>query len=133
MSGLFNSFRVPTLVKRPRKSHGLPCFDWGLLSFGTVYLANYGVDSRKVVVKKLKGESMESKRRFFKEAEMLNRINVHENIPTFLGYSDNPHGLMMEFAAFDFSPFDTEKVVSNLEDFYHFVAYEFDFNAFADI
>ena len=142
MSGLFNSFRVPTLVKRQKKSHGLPSFDWGLLknqqelgrgSFGTVYLANYGVDSRKVVVKKLKGESMESKRRFFKEAEMLNGINMHENIPTFLGYSDNPHGLMMEFAAFDFSPFDTEKVVSNLEDFYHFVDSEFDFNAFADI
>ena len=118
MSGLFNSFRVPTLVKRPRKSHGLPSFDWGLLknqqelgrgNFGTVYLSNYGVDSRKVVVKKLKGESMESKRRFFKEAEMLNGINVHEKIPTFLGYSDNPHGLMMEFASFDFSPFDTEK------------------------
>ena len=40
---------------------------------------------------------------------------------------------MMEFAGFDFSPFDAEKVVCNLEDFYHYVDAEFDFNAFADI
>ncbi|XP_028410675.1 probable tyrosine-protein kinase DDB_G0283397 [Dendronephthya gigantea] len=64
---------------------------------------------------------------------MLNGVKVHENIPTFLGYSDNPHGLMMEYVGFDFSPFDTEKVVCNLEDFYHYVDCEFDFEAFADI
>jgi serine/threonine protein kinase len=76
---------------------------------------------------------MENKRRFLKEAEMLNGLNVHENIPTFLGYSDNPNGLMMEFAGFDFSPFNTDKVVFNLEDFYHYLDAEFDFNRFVDI
>jgi hypothetical protein len=49
-----------------------------------VFLANYGVDARKVVVQKLKGESIGSKRRFLKEAEMLNGINVHENIQTLI-------------------------------------------------
>jgi serine/threonine protein kinase len=98
-----------------------------------VLLANYGVDARKVVVKKLMGESIECKRRFLKEAEMLSGISAHENIPTFLGYSDNPHGLMMEYAGFDFSPFDRENEVCNLQDFYHYVDGEFDFNAFADI
>ena len=65
-------------------------------SFCTVFLANYEVDARKVVVQKLKGESVESKRRFLKEAEMLNGINVYENIcQLFLhGYSDNTYGLM---------------------------------------
>jgi serine/threonine protein kinase len=58
---------------------------------------------------------------------------VHENIPTFLGYSGNLNGLMMEFAGFDFSPFDTDKVVLNLEDFYHYVDAKFNFNSFVDI
>ena len=82
-------------------------------SFCTVFLANYGVDARKVVVQKLKGEPVESKRRFLKEAEMLNGINVYENIcQLFLhGYSDNTYGLMMEYARFDFSPRDrVEKI-----------------------
>jgi hypothetical protein len=60
MSGLFNSFRLPSVVKRQKKSHGLPSFDWNLLknqrelghgSFGIVFSADYGVDARKVVVK----------------------------------------------------------------------------------
>ena len=47
-----------------------------------VFLANYGVNARKVVVKKLKGESIESKQRLSKEAEMLSGISAYENIPT---------------------------------------------------
>ena len=51
----------------------------------------------------------------------------------FLGFSDNPYGLMMEFVSFDFSLFGAEKAVSNLEDFYHFVDCEFNYEAFADV
>lgn len=40
---------------------------------------------------------------------------------------------MMEYVSFDFNPFGTEKTVSNLEDFYHFVDCEFNFEAFADV
>ena len=47
-----------------------------------MFWANYGVNARKVVVKKLKGESIESKQRLSKEAEMLSGISAHENIPT---------------------------------------------------
>ena len=84
----------------------------------------------KVVVKKLKGES---KRRLLKEAEMLNSIS-HKNIPIFIGYSDNPHGVIMEYVGFNFSQFGVEKVVSNLADFYHYVDSEFNFNkSFADV
>ncbi len=144
MSGISRSFKVPTLVKRLKKHHGLPSFDWNLLknqqelasgSFGTVYSARYGEsdNAEKVVVKKLKGECIESKRRFLKEAEMLNSIS-HKNIPVFIGYSDNPHGLIMEYVRFNFSPFGVEKVVSNLADFYHYVDSEFNFNeSFADV
>ena len=68
MSGISGSFRAPTLVRKLKKSHGLPSLDWNLLrnekeiasgSFGTVYLAKYGHGERKVIVKKLKGESVE--------------------------------------------------------------------------
>ncbi|CAB4029727.1 Tyrosine- kinase SPK-1 [Paramuricea clavata] len=96
-----------------------------------VFLANYGVNACKVVVKKLKGESIERKQQFSKEAEMLSRISAHENIPMFLGYSDD--GLMMEYAGFDFSPFDSEVVVCNLDNFFYYVDGKFYFNAFADI
>ena len=141
MSGILGSFRLPALVRKRKNGHGLPYLDWKLLknekelasvSFCTVYLAKYGHDERKVVVKKLKGESVECKRRFLKEAEMLNGIK-HANIPAFIGYSDNPHGLIMEYAGFNFAPFGVEKIVSNLEDFYHYVDCEFDFEEFADI
>ena len=141
MSGISGSFRLPTLVRKRKNGHGLPSLDWKLLknekelasgSFDTVYLAQYGHDEQKVVVKKLKGESVECKRRFLKEAEMLNSIK-HANIPAFIGYSDNPHGLIMEYAGFNFTPFGVEKIVSNLEDFYHYVDCEFDFEEFADI
>ena len=95
-------------------------------SFGSIYLAHYGVECKKVVVKKLRGESDDAKRRFLKEADMQHKIK-HQNIPRLFGYSDNPHGLMMEYVAFDFAPFGLEKTVNNLDEFYHFVDSEFDF------
>ena len=39
----------------------------------------------------------------------------------------------MEYAVFDFKPFGLEKKVRSLDDFYHFVDCEFDFESFADI
>ena len=141
MSGISRSFKVPTLVKKRKTchGHGLPMFDWknvtnerklGVGSFGSIYLANYG--ERNVVVKKLRGESADAKRRFLKEAEMLNAIN-HQNIPNFFGFSDAPSGLTMEYVAFDFAPFGLDKTVSTLEDFYPFVNCEFDFESFDDV
>ena len=67
-----------------------------------------------------------------KEGEMLNSIK-HVNVPRFYAYSDAPFGLMMEYAAFDFTPFGFEKTVSSLEHFYHFIGYEFDFESFANV
>ena len=40
---------------------------------------------------------------------------------------------MMEFVSFDFNLFGTEKAVSNLKDFYHFVDCEFNFEAFSEV
>ena len=141
MSGISRRFKVPNLSVKRKNSHDLVAFNWNLLtnkqelgngSFGTVYSADYGIEARKVVVKKMKGESSDTKRRFLKEAEILSGIK-HSNIPTFLGFSDNPYGLMMEFVSFDFNLFGTEKAVSNLEDFYHFVDCEFNFEAFSEV
>lgn len=121
----------------------MPTFDWkdvscmqdlGVGSFGSVHSAKFvqGTEKETVVIKKLRGESDESKRRFVKEGEMLNSIK-HVNVPRFYAFSDAPFGLMMEYAAFDFTPFGFEKTVSTLEDFYHFIDYEFDFESFADV
>ena len=88
---------------------------------------------QSVVVKKLRlGESEDAKCRFLKEAKILNGIK-HPNIPSFLGFSDLPYALMMEYVAFDFAPFGLEKTLYNLEDFYHFVDCEFVFKMFSDV
>ena len=122
------------MIKRTKNHHGLPEFTWknisnlrelGAGSFGSIHLAHYGVECKKVVVKRLRGESDDAKRRFLKEAEMQHKIK-HQNIPRFLGYSDNPHGLMMEYVAFDFALFGLEKTANSLD--YHFVDSEFDFD-----
>ena len=63
--------------------------------------------------------------------EMQHKIKL-QNIPRSLGYSDNLHGLMMEYVAFDFAPFGLERTVNSLDEFYHFVDGKFDFESFAE-
>ena len=77
-------------------------------NFGTVYSADYGDEAQEVVVKKMKGESPDTKHHFLKEAEILSGIN-HENIPSFLGFSDNLYGLMMEYAGMTSSIWHSKK------------------------
>ena len=84
MSGISQSFKVLNLSLKRKESHELVTFNWDLLTnkqelgngdFGTVYSADlYGTEARKVVVKKMKGESSDTKRRFLKEAEILSGI-----------------------------------------------------------
>jgi hypothetical protein len=78
MSATSRSFKVPSLVARKKKIyHALPTFDWenvsvirelGVGSFGSVHFGKYaqanGDEDKTVVVKKLKGESAEAKRRY---------------------------------------------------------------------
>jgi serine/threonine protein kinase len=133
MSGISKSFKLPalSLAKRRKIAHGLPIFNWEDVknlqplaggSFGYVYCANYDFSDgdRKVVVKKLRGESSEAENRFIKEAGILHSINS-ANFPKFYGFANDPYGLMMEYAAFDFKPFGLDKAVSNLEDLYAFI------------
>jgi hypothetical protein len=80
MSGISRSFKFPTLslAKKMKISHGLPHFDWenvddlhelGVGNFGSVHSAKSVHDSeeKKVVTKKLWGESSEAKHRFIKK------------------------------------------------------------------
>ena len=99
MSGMSKSFKFPGIIKKRKAiSHGLPTFDLGKVtnlrelgfgSFGSVYFGNYvcGVEIQNVVVKKLRGESEDAKRRFVNEAKLLNGIK-HPNIPSFLEFSE---------------------------------------------
>ena len=143
MSGMSKSFKFPGIIKKRKAvSHGLPTIDLGktnlrelgFASFGSVHLGDYvcGVEIQSVVVKKLRGESEDAERRFVKEAKLFNGI-MHPNIPSFLGFSDVPYALIMEYVAFDSAPFGLQKTLYNLEDFYHFVDCEFDFKMSDDV
>ncbi len=137
-------FQSPNFIKSKKRkiSHSIPTFNWenvsnlklGIGSFGIAYSANYvgATDNGMVVVKKLRRESEDAKRRFFKEAEMLNTMK-HQNITRFFGFSDSPYGIMMENVAFDLAPFGLDKAVTTLEDFYHYVDCECNFESFSEV
>ena len=59
----------------------------------------------------------EEKRRFEKEAGILNTVKGHRNVAEFLRFYRDPYAIMMEYSCFDFSPFGADKKVSSLEDF----------------
>ena len=105
----------------------------GCGSFGSVYLVKYEKeDRRNVIVKKMKGESAEARRRFEKEAAIVNTVKGHRNVSEFLRSCTEPYTIMMEQACFDFAPLGVPKQVT-LEDFLHFVDAEFDFTSFSDV
>ena len=65
----------------------------------------------------MKGESAEAKRRFEKEAGILDTVKGHRNVAEFLRFCQDPYAIMMEYSWFDFSPLGVDKKVSSLEDF----------------
>ena len=85
-------FKLPSLKKKELKhDHKLPIFCWEDVTlekeldsgaFGTVYLGNYTRTKETVVLKKLRGESRDAKRRFIKEGLMLNDLKGHRNVIT---------------------------------------------------
>ena len=76
-------FKLPTLAKRPKPPSQFPEFKWsevkieaelGCGTFGSVDLVKYDREDRgNVIVKNMKGESAEAKRRFEKETGILSR------------------------------------------------------------
>jgi len=60
----------------------------------------------------MKGESAEAKRRFEKEAGILNTVKGHRNVAEFLRFCQDPYAIMMEYSCFDLSPFGVDKKVS---------------------
>ena len=87
-------FKLPSLAKRPRPPSQFLQFKWrqvklkaelGCGTFRSVYLVKYGREDRgNGIVKKVKGELAEAKRRFEKEAGILNTVKGHRNISEFL-------------------------------------------------
>ena len=130
-------FKLPSLAKRPKPKTQFPEFEWsevtvekelGSGTFGSVYLVKYEKEHRRnVIVKKMKGESAEARRRFEKEAAILKTVKGHRNVTEFLRFCREPYAIMMEHACFDFNPLGVKKQVNSLEDFLHFVDAEFDF------
>ena len=113
-----------------------PLFEWrdigikeqlGSGTFGSVYLVNYEKEEQNVIVKKMKEESTDAKRRFEKEAAILNTVKGHRNVGEFLQFCQEPYAIMMEYSCFDFRFLEVDKKVSSLEDFIHFIDAEFEF------
>ena len=120
------SFKLPFLTRKRQRGIDFPEFSWssvkikeelGSGTFGTVYLADFtlGEMQRHVCVKKLKGESADSKRRFEKEAGILHSVKGHRNISGFLRFCHEPYAIMMEYSCFDFGHFGVEKKVTNFK------------------
>ena len=103
-------------------------------SFGSVYLAQYGNPAQKVVLKKLKNLSLDSKAHFKKEAKILNSVKGHPNIVTFMAFFSDPYCIMMQYLSFHFGIFGLNKNVSSLADFLQVMDSEFSLlSSFSDI
>ena len=83
----------------------------------------------------MKGELAEAKRRFEKEAAILNTVKGHRNVCEFLKFCQEPYAIMMDHSCFDFNFLEVDKKVSSLEDFIHFIdaEFEFEFESFSDV
>ena len=102
-------------------------------TFNSVYLVNYEKEEQNVIVKKMRGESAVAKRRFEKEAAILNTVMGHRKVCEFLKFCQEPYAIMMEYSCFDFNFPEVVKKVSSLEDFIHFIDTEFEFASFSDV
>ena len=136
------SFKLSCLVKKRKPPVNFPLFEWrdisikeqlGSGTFGSVYLVNYEKEEQNVIVKKMKAESAEAKRRFEKEAAILNTVKGHRNVCEFLKFCQEPYAIMMEYSCFDFNFLEVDKKESSLEDFIHFIDAEFEFESFSDV
>ena len=120
-----SAFKLPSLsIKKRRRQFSLPEFRWNTIcikeeigsgTFGSVYLAKSAKctdEEHCVVIKKLKGEAADAKRRFEKEAAILHSVKGHRNISCFLKFCQESHAIMMEHSCFDFGPLGVEKKVS---------------------
>ena len=141
---MVTSFKLPQLAirRKTKKKVDLPAFQWqnfekdkklGSGSFGSVYLGKYAGRDERVVAKKMKGDSVDSKSRFIKEAGLLNATTGHRNVIRFFGFCEESCSILMEYSCFGFSLFGVEKQVTTLGNFLHVVDDEFDFTSFADV
>ena len=135
------SFKLPCLVEKRKPPVNFPLFEWrdisikeqlGSGTFGSVYRVNYEKDEQNAILKKMKGESAEAKRRFGKEAAIFNTVKGHRNVCEFLKFCQEPYAIMMEYSCFDFNFLEVDKKVSSLEDSIHFIDAEFEFESFSD-
>ena len=134
-------FKLPSLASKRKPPLQFPEFEWADVSieeevgsgtFGSVYIVQYKKEDLNVV-KKMKGESTETKRRFQKEAGLLSSVKGLKYVSQLLRFCQDPYAIMMEYSCFDFHFLGLDKKVSSLEDFIHFVDAKCNFTSFSDV
>ena len=134
-------FKLPSPASQQKPPLQFPEFEWGDVSieeevgsgtFGSVYIVKYKKEDLNVVVKKMKGESTETKRRFQKEAGLLSSVKGLKYVSQLLRFCQDPYAIMMEYSCFDFDFLGLDKKLSSLEDFIHFVDAKCNFTSFSD-
>lgn len=123
------SFKVPSFAKRSKLGTSFPKFDWRDIeiieelrsgTFGHVFRATFVKESGNVVIKKLKGESAESRHQFKKEGGgILNKVKgTHTGtLPSSWEFVGTHTQLWWCMDVFYFSHFGVHKKVSSLESF----------------
>ena len=82
-------FKLPSPTSKRKPPLQFPEFEWADVSieeevgsgtFRSMYVVKYKKEDRNVIMKKMKGESMETKRRFQEEAGLLSSVKGHRNV-----------------------------------------------------
>ena len=82
--------------------------------FSTVFTAELPSSGEKIVVKKFFDDDIDTERKLFKEARLLNTLR-HPNIVSLKGRCSDRYALLLEYVYFDLKPFGVNEIVNCLQ------------------
>ena len=97
---------------------GIPVFKFSELrnkdeigrgDFSTVFTAELPSSGEKIVVKKFFDDDIDTERKLFKEARLLNTLR-HPNIVSLKSRCSDRYALLLEYVYFDLKPFGVNKM-----------------------
>ena len=104
---------------------GIPVFKFSKLrnkdeigrgGFSTVFTAELRSSGEKIVVKKFFDDDIDTERKLFKEARLLNTLDLrHPNIVSLKGRCSDHYALPLGYVYFDLKPFGVNEIVNCLQ------------------